>query len=87
MPALNDVPGRDGQRFPILAIAGAFTRESLALALDTIDIGYALAHELDTLIAPQGRPKIYASDNGLELISFGGPQVSAKNRRRLALFS
>jgi putative transposase len=58
-----------GRRFRILAIVDDFTREALALVVDTSIGGRRLVRELDTLIARHGRPKTIVSDNGTEMTS------------------
>ena len=46
-----------GRRFRILAIVDDFTREALALVVDTSIGGRRLARELDALIACRGKPR------------------------------
>jgi putative transposase len=58
-----------GRRFRILAIVDDFTREALALVVDTSIGGRRLVRELDALIARRGRPKTIVSDNGTEMTS------------------
>jgi putative transposase len=58
-----------GQRFRILCIVDDFTREALALVVDTSIGGRRLVRELDTLIARRGRPAKIVSDNGTEMTS------------------
>lgn len=58
-----------GRRFRILAIVDDFTREALALVVDTSIGGRRLARELESLIARRGRPKTIVSDNGTEMTS------------------
>jgi putative transposase len=58
-----------GRRFRILAIVDDFTREALALVVDTSIGGRRLVRELDTLIARRGRPNTIVSDNGTEMTS------------------
>jgi putative transposase len=60
---------RDGRRFRVLAIVDDFTRESLALIVDTSLSGGRVARELDRLIEMRGRPTSIVSDNGTELTS------------------
>lgn len=52
-----------GRRFRILAIVDDFTREALALVVDTSIGERRLARQLDTLIARRGRPATIVSDN------------------------
>jgi putative transposase len=58
-----------GRRFGVLAIVDDFTREALALVVDTSIGGRRLVRELDALIARRGRPAMIVSDNGTELTS------------------
>jgi putative transposase len=58
-----------GRRFRILCIVDDFTREALALVVDTSIGGHRMARELDILIARRGRPHTIVSDNGTEMTS------------------
>ena len=58
-----------GRRFRILAVVDDFTREALALVVDTSIGGRRLARELDALIARRGKSAIIVSDNGTEMTS------------------
>lgn len=58
-----------GRRFRILAIVDDFTREALALVVDTSIGGRRLARELDALVARRGKPTGIVSDNGTEMTS------------------
>jgi putative transposase len=58
-----------GRRFRILCIVDDFTREALALIVDTSIGGQRMARELDTLIARRGKPATIVSDNGTEMTS------------------
>jgi putative transposase len=58
-----------GRRIRVLAVVDDFTREALALAVDTSIGGLRVVRELDTLIARRGRPATIVSDNGTELTS------------------
>jgi putative transposase len=60
---------RWGRRFRILCIVDDYTREALALVLDTSIGGHRMARELDVLIARRGRPLTIVSDNGTEMTS------------------
>lgn len=71
-----------GRRFRILAIVDDFTREALALVVDTAIGGRRLARELDTLIARRGKPAVIVSDNGAEMTSRAIREWT--NRTRLA---
>ena len=59
----------DGRRFRVLVVVDDFTRECLALVVDTSLSGQRVARELDALIAFRGRPLMVVSDNGTELTS------------------
>ena len=59
----------DGRRFRVLVVVDDFTRECLALVVDTSLSGARVARELDGLIARRGKPLIIVSDNGTELTS------------------
>ncbi len=58
-----------GRRFRVLAVVDDFTREALALVVDTSISGARVARELDALIVARGRPAMIVSDNGTELTS------------------
>jgi putative transposase len=58
-----------GRRFRVLAVVDDFTREALALVVDTSIGGARVVRELDALIARRGRPATIVSDNGSELTS------------------
>ena len=58
-----------GRRFRILAVVDDFTRESLALVVDTSLSGARVARELDAIAARRGKPLCVVSDNGTELTS------------------
>jgi len=58
-----------GRRFRVLCIVDDFTREALALVVDTSIGGHRLARELDGLIARRGKPVTIVSDNGTEMTS------------------
>lgn len=57
------------RRIRILAVVDDFTRENLALVVDTSLSGARVARELDAIIAVRGRPLMIVSDNGTELTS------------------
>jgi len=59
----------DGRRFRVLVIVDDFTRECLALVVDTSLSGKRVVRELDALIALRGPPLMVVSDNGTELTS------------------
>ena len=58
-----------GRRIRILAVVDDFTRENLALVVDTSLSGGRVARELDAIIVERGRPLMIVSDNGTELTS------------------
>ncbi len=54
-----------GRRIRILAVVDDFTRECLALVIDTLLLGARVARELDAIIAARGVPPLMiVSDNG-----------------------
>lgn len=57
------------RRFRILAVVDDFTRECLALVVDTSLSGARVARELDAIITERGQPLMIVSDNGTELTS------------------
>jgi hypothetical protein len=59
----------DGRRFRVLVIVDDFTRECLALVVDTSISGRRVARELDTIVAARRKPLMIVSDNGTELTS------------------
>ncbi len=59
----------DGRRFRILVVVDDFTRECLALVVDTSLSGVRVARELDALIITRAGPLMIVSDNGTELTS------------------
>jgi len=58
-----------GRRFRTLVIADDFTREALALVVDTSIGGQRMVCELDALIAQRGKPLTIVSDKGTEMTS------------------
>lgn len=58
-----------GRRFRVLAVVDDFTRECLALVVDTSLSGLRVGRELDRIMALRGRPALIVSDNGTELTS------------------
>jgi putative transposase len=58
-----------GRRFRVLVVVDDFTRECLALVVDTSLSGIRVARELDKLVAERSRPLMIVSDNGTELTS------------------
>jgi len=59
----------DSRRFRILAVVDDFTRECLALVVDTSLSGVRVVRELERLVEFRGRPLMIISDNGTELTS------------------
>jgi putative transposase len=59
----------DGRRFRALCVVDDFTREALAVVVDTSLSGLRVARELDRLIVRRGAPQMIVSDNGTELTS------------------
>jgi putative transposase len=59
----------DGRRFRVLVIVDDFTRECLALVVDTSVSGRRVARELDAIVAVRSKPLMIVSDNGTELTS------------------
>ena len=53
----------------MLAIGDGFTREALALVVDTSIGSHRVVRELDAVIPRRGRPAMFVSDNGTELTS------------------
>jgi len=58
-----------GRRFRVLAVVDDFTREALALVVDTLIGGVRVVREFDALIGVRGKPATIVSDNGSELTS------------------
>ena len=58
-----------GRRFRVLAVMDDFTRECLALVVDTSLSGVRVGRELDRIVELRGRPAMIVSDNGTELTS------------------
>jgi len=59
----------DSRRFRILAVVDDFTRECLALTVDSSLSGLRVARELERLAEFRGLPMMIVSDNGTELTS------------------
>jgi putative transposase len=59
----------DGRRFRVLVIVDDFTRECLALVVDTSISGRRVTRELDAIVAARSKPLTIVSDNGTELTS------------------
>ncbi len=75
----------DSRRFRILAVVDDFTRECLALVVDTSLSGVRVARELERLAEFRGLPLMIVSDNGTELTSHAILRMAGGARRRLAL--
>jgi putative transposase len=58
-----------GRRFRIFAVVDDFTRECLALVVDTSLPSLRVVRELDAIVAVRRRPAMIVSDNGTELTS------------------
>ena len=58
-----------GRRFRVLVVVDDFTRECLALVVDTSLSGARVARKLDSLIAQRGKPLMVVNDHGTELTS------------------
>src|SRR3546814_18671218 len=74
----------DGRRFRALCVVDDFTREALAVVVDTSLSGQRVARELDRIIVRRGAPQMVVSDNGTELTSHAilrWPQDSSEERR------
>jgi putative transposase len=59
----------DGRRFRVLVIVDDFTRECLALVVDTSISGRRVTRELDAIVAARSKPLTIVSDSGTELTS------------------
>lgn len=59
----------DGRRFRVLAVVDDYSRECLALVVDTSLSGLRVVRELDALMRLRGKPVTVVSDNGTELTS------------------
>lgn len=58
-----------GRRIRLLAVLDTFTRESLAIEVDTALPGTRVVQVLDRLVAARGKPREIVLDNGPELTS------------------
>jgi putative transposase len=67
-----------GRRFRIFVVVDDFTREALALLVDTSIGGTRVARLLDELVAARGKPQTLVSDNGPE---FTGKALDAWSYR------
>jgi putative transposase len=59
----------DGRRYRILCIVDDFSRECLAVVVDTSLSGMRVVRELERLVSERAIPKMIVSDNGTELTS------------------
>jgi putative transposase len=59
----------DGRRLRVLVVVDDFTRECLALVVDTSLSGVRVVRELDQLVEQRGLPLMIVSDNGTEFTS------------------
>lgn len=59
----------NGRRFRVLAVVDDYTRECLALVVDTSLSGLRVGRELDRITELRSRPAMIVSDNGTELTS------------------
>ena len=59
----------DGRRFRILGVVDDFSRECLAMVVDTSLGGVRVVRELERLALARGTPQSIVSDNGTELTS------------------
>lgn len=59
----------DGRRFRVWALVDDFSRECLALVVDTSISGRRVARELDRVVELRGTPCMIVSDNGTEFTS------------------
>ena len=57
----------DGRRFRVLVVVDDFTRECLALVVDTSLSGRRVVRELNYIVERRGAPLLVVSDNGTEL--------------------
>lgn len=77
----------DGRRLRVVAVVDAFSRECLALVVDTSISGARVGRELDRIVELRGRPGMIVSDNGAEFTSHAMPTWAEKNAvewRRIA---
>ena len=65
---VHDVLG-SGRSIRVLNVIDAYTRESLAMEVDTSFAGLRVTRVLDQIIAQRGRPQAIRCDNGPELTS------------------
>ena len=75
----------DGRRFRVLVVVDDFTRECLALVVDTSLSGRRVVRELDRIVERRGAPLLVVSDDGTELTSHVVLSWRQDARCRLAL--
>ena len=75
----------DGRRFRVLVVVDDFTRECLALVVDTSLSGRRVVRELNHIVERRGAPLLVVSDNGEGLTSHVVLSLAARSRCRLAL--
>jgi putative transposase len=74
----------DGRRIRCLAIVDDFSKESVAIEVDTSLSGNRVARVLDQLAAQRGLPPVIRVDNGPEFTSLALDAWAYRNRVRLA---
>jgi len=74
---------RNGRRIRTLNIVDDFTRECLAIEVDTSISGNRVSRVLDRVAGTRGLPKTIVMDNGTELTSLAMLAWSAQHRVRL----
>jgi putative transposase len=74
---------RNGRRIRTLNVVDDFTRECLAIEVDTSISGSRVARVLDRIAEARGLPKTIVMDNGTELTSLAMLAWSAEHRVRL----
>lgn len=75
-PGLGERYAGVQQTYPHPCVVDDFTRENLALVVDTSLSGARVARELDAISAIRGKPLMIVSDNGTELTSLAIPRWS-----------
>ena len=74
---------RSGRRIRALTIVDDFSRESLAIEVDTSLSGYRVTRVLDAIANVRGYPETVVLDNGTELTSLAMLRWAADHRVRL----
>jgi len=59
----------DGRKFRVLNIVDDYTKEAVAMVVDTSISGRRICRELDQICLIQGKPKSFTTDNGPEFTS------------------